>query len=118
MNINEVYTSSSNFLRADDLQGKTVSLRVADVGQHIFNKGEKDEKTQIVLSFDGKEKKLGLNVTNAKTIGDLLGPETDNWMGKEIKIYPTTTDFAGEQVACIRVVVPQPPEAEFDSIPF
>ncbi len=118
MNINEVYTSGGNFLKAPDLQGSKIELQISDAGTHTFNQGTKEEKTQIVLSFDGKDKKLGLNVTNAKTLAELFGNETDGWIGKKIKIFPTTTDFAGETVACIRIEQPQPAEAEFDSIPF
>lgn len=118
MNINDVYQSSSNFLRAVDLKGQTVPLIISEIGTHTFNEGKPDQKTQIILSFQGKEKKLGLNATNARTIGALLGENTDSWVGKEIKIYPTKTDFAGEMVDCIRIVQDVPPEAGFDDIPF
>ena len=119
MNINDVYTSSSNFLRASDLQGKTIPLTIAAIGSHIFNEGKSDQKIQVTLSFEGKEKKLGLNATNARVIASLLGDETDMWIGKKIKIYPTKTDFAGEMVDCIRIVQDAPPEAgNFDEIPF
>ena len=118
MNVNDVYSSGGSFLRAADLQGKTIPLTIGQVGTHTFNEGHDNEKTQIVLSFEGKEKKLGLNVTNAKTIAGLLGDNTDSWIGKQIKLYPTTTEFGGDQVDCIRVVQEAPPEAEFDEIPF
>ena len=119
MNINEIYVSSGgSFLRADDLQGSTVKLTISEIGQHTFDEGKPTQKTQVILSFVGKEKKLGLNVTNAKALADRLGPETDAWIGKEIKIYPTTTDFDGKAVACIRVVQEMPPEVEYDKIPF
>ena len=118
MNINDVYQSSSSFLRAADLKGSTVKLTISEIGTHTFNEGRPDQKTQIVLSFQGKEKRLGLNATNARTIGALLGDDTDGWVGKEIKIYPTKTEFGGEMVHCIRIVQDAPPEADYDSIPF
>ena len=118
MNINDVYQSTSNFLRADDLRGSTVRLSISEVGTHIFDEGGPKQKTQIVLSFQGKEKKLGLNITNARMISAQLGDDTDNWVGKEIKIYPTKTDFGGEMVDCIRVVQEMPPETHDDEIPF
>ena len=118
MNMNDVYGGSS-FLKAEDLKGSTVKLTVESVGTHTFNQGEPDEKTQIVVSFVGKEKKLGLNVTNAKAFFGQLGDDTNDWNGKEIKLYPTTTDFAGKEVDCIRVVQELPPEIDMDeSIPF
>jgi len=118
MNINDVYKSSSTFLRSEDLQGKTIRLTIEGVGSHTFNEGQQDQKTQIVLSFVGKEKRLGLNATNARSIASILGEETDTWAGQEIKIYPTTTEFGGKEVPCIRVVEEAPPEADNDAIPF
>jgi len=115
MKLNEIYTSNSSFLKCEDLQGKTVRLKISEVGTHTFDEGKDSEKSQIVLSFEGKEKKLGLNVTNANSIAKILGGETDNWIGGEIKIYPTTTDFGDKRdVPCIRIVEELPPEAEED----
>ena len=118
MNINDVYVSSSGFLKASDLKGQTIPLVISEIGSHTFNEGKPDQKNQITLSFEGKEKKLGLNATNARAIAALLGDETNEWMGKQIKIYPTKTDFAGEMVDCIRIVQDVPPEAGLDDIPF
>ena len=115
MKLNEVYTSGGNFLKAADLAGRTVRVRISAVGVHEFE----DKKKQIVLSFEGKEKKLGLNVTNANSIAKILGDDTDNWIGGEIKIYPTTTDFGDKKdVPCIRVVEELPPEANEEPVPF
>ena len=116
MKLNEVYESSSNYLKADDLKGKTVLVKINNIEVHEFeNEGKK--KKQIVLSFVGKEKVLGLNVTNANSIAKILGDDTDEWLGGEIKIYPTTTDFGDKKnVPCIRVIEKLPPEA--DDVPW
>ena len=118
MNINDVYQSSSNFLKAVDLKGQTIPLTISEIGTHVFDEGTPKQKTQIVLSFEGKDKKLGLNATNARTIGALLGDDTDGWIGKQIKIYPTKTEFAGQTVDCIRIYEAPPAVAEHDDIPF
>ena len=118
MNINDIYQSSSNFLRAVDLKGQTIPLTISEIGTHVFNEGRPDQKTQIVLSFNGKDKRLGLNATNARTIASLLGDDTDQWIGKQIKIYPTKTEFGGEMVDCIRIYQEPPKEADYDEIPF
>ena len=118
MNINDVYQSTSSFLRAEDLKGQTIPLIISEIGTHVFDEGTPKQKIQIVLHFEGKEKKLGLNVTNARTIAGLLGDDTDGWVGKEIKIYPTKTEFSGQMVDCIRVYEAPPEEAQFDEIPF
>jgi hypothetical protein len=45
-----------------------------------------------------------VNSTNDQEIGKLLGTDDDReWKGERICLYPTTTSFKGEMVACIRV---------------
>jgi len=52
------------------------------------------------------DKKLVMNVINGNTIGDLLGFETDTWIGKQITLFTTQTEFGGKNVDCIRIRVP------------
>ena len=101
MNIKDIYTSTSNFLKVDDLAGKRVvveieSFKVAEVGD--------EHKKQIVLTFKGKEKVLGLNKTNAEQIARLVGSDdADLWIGCKIKLKPAMTTFAGKDTPCIRI---------------
>jgi len=119
MKLNEVYKSGGNFLKAEDLQGKTIRLTIAEISTHTFDEGTPKEKTQLVLSFVGKEKRLGLNVTNANSIAKILGDDTDSWPNGEIKVFPTTTDFGDRKdVPCIRIVEEMPPEVDDETIPF
>ena len=39
------------------------------------------------MYFEGKPKGLVLNKTNANTISDAYGDETEHWEGKEIVLY-------------------------------
>ncbi len=101
MNIKEIYTSTSNFLKVDDLNGHRVvveieSFKVAEVGD--------EHKKQIVLTFKGKEKVLGLNKTNAEQIAQLTGSGDPNeWLGCKIKLKPAMTQFQGKDTPCIRI---------------
>lgn len=116
MDINQAFPSK--FLKAEDLQGREVELTIASCVIEQMGDGEH----KPCLSFRGKEKALVLNKTNANAIiGQMGSDETNDWIGKTIKIYPTQVDFAGRQVAAIRVRVEQPditPVAEGDDIPF
>jgi hypothetical protein len=56
-----------------------------------------------VLHFQGADKGLVLNKTNANTIAAIFGEETDNWFGHPLEVYPSETDYQGKRVACIRV---------------
>lgn len=98
-------------LYAYDLDGREVTIQIEKVyaGELMGEKGRKSKKPMV--KFVGKDKKLALNKTNGKTIAQLYGKDTDNWAGKWITIYPTTTDFGGETVDCIRVR-PQVPQGK------
>lgn len=100
MNINDAYPS--NYLKAHDLQGRTVNVVMDRVG---FEKIGSDEKP--VLYFQGKEKGLVLNKTNANNIAHVYGPETDGWRGQSITLFEAMVDFRGETVAAIRVRGPR-----------
>lgn len=99
------------FLFAFDLAGRDVTVVIdrCTAGQIVGEQGRKSKKP--MLSFVGKQKKLALNKTNGKIIASMYGTETNNWAGKAITLYPTTTTFGSETVECIRVrpVVPQQP---------
>lgn len=98
--IDEVYPSQ--WLRAIDLekQARTVTIERVTVGE--VGSGE-DQKTQLIAEFAEYEKPLGLNKTNAGRIGDVYGPDTDDWIGQKIVIFPTKVDFNKQQVDAIRV---------------
>lgn len=88
---------------AYDLDGRDFTLQIERVtaGEIEGEKGRKSKKP--IISFVGAKKKLAINKTNGKTIASLYGSDTDGWAGKWITIYPTTTNFGGETVECIRV---------------
>lgn len=52
-----------------------------------------------------------LNMTNQKAIARLYGPYIEDWQGKAVTLFASTTKLAGEQVECIRVR-PQVAKAE------
>jgi hypothetical protein len=79
-----------------------VTIERVTGGEVTGDGGKKNKKP--ICKFVGKEKKLALNVTNCKTIAALYGNDTNDWAGKRIALYPTTTNAkSGETVECIRV---------------
>lgn len=90
-------------LYAFDLDGRDVTLQIEKVfaGEVQGEKGRKSKKP--IIKFVGKDKKLAVNKTNGKTIAALYGKETEQWVGQGLTLYPTTTDFGGETVECIRI---------------
>jgi hypothetical protein len=120
------------FLKAGDLGGKDFTLTIEKVQREIANTKQgkemaviiyfKELKSKIVQLPDtvtGKmvdvamdPKKLWCNKTNGRSIKALYGP-IEQWEGKRITIYPTTTRGAGgATVECIRVRNVAPPEKD------
>ena len=99
------FMPSSTYLRAADLQGQSITATITSVNEETVGFGAQAEQ-KAVLHYSGSEKGLVLNVINSNTISDLLGFESQNWVGKAITMYPATTDFGGKIVDCIRVKMP------------
>lgn len=97
---------SSDKLHAADLLGRDQTVTIEKVLQGEYPDLE-DSKKKILkpdVYFVGKKKPLGLNSTNARAISKLLGShKTEDWIGKSITLYPTTTRAFGEEHECIRI---------------
>ena len=89
-------------------------VKIRDVKAAVLNNGRQSNKKPI-LYFDGKEKGMVCNKTNAKTVASLYGNDVAGWIGKSIALYVATTrdPSGGDDVECIRVR-PTPPKAEKD----
>ena len=101
MNIDNAFPSS--YLKASELPDEGIVVTIKSIEMEVI--GEDDKP---VLYFEEENltggKSLVLNKTNAGTISEVLRtPETDEWIGKRISIFPTETDYQGKRVACIRV---------------
>ena len=103
MNINSAFPSK--YLRAVDLAGQDRTLVMRGVKMEAPG-DDGDEKP--VLYFEGEDRGLVLNKTNANTIVGLYGAETKKWAGKGITLFPSQTEFQGKSVACIRVRIDAP----------
>lgn len=121
MNISSAFPST--YLKAADLQGKRVTVTIDKVVMEDIGGEHKP-----ILKFQGKDRGVVLNRTNANMIAEITGSEeTGDWQGARIVLYPTKTDFQGKRVDCIRVDYPNggkpaPPVASTDitdeEIPF
>jgi hypothetical protein len=89
------------FLKAGHLSGDITVTMSAIARGSVGMDSEKEIRP--LLSFSELTKPLVLNKTNAKRIKALYGSDTSRWFGKRITLYPTTCEFGGEEVECIRV---------------
>ena len=107
----------SKYLRAADLpEGKNHDVTIDRVEMEDIDGDQNSDKKPVVY-FTGKKKGLVLNKTNATTISDAYGVNTDTWPGKPLLLYSTKTEFRGKRVACIRIDIPtdqKKPEPQSD----
>lgn len=100
--VSEEFSSDSRFLKALDLGGKRFRVRIVRVGRdEVGDDGEK-----WVLYFEGAQKGLVLNKTNARTIAESYGDELEGWVGKDIFLFSKLVDYQGRDVPGIRVDTP------------
>jgi hypothetical protein len=91
------------FLYSFDLDGKDITVTIEKVtGGEVIGEGGKKSKKPM-LHIVGTKKRLALNVTNGKTIETLYGKDVQNWKGKRVTLFPSTTKFGSETMDCIRV---------------
>ena len=84
------YSANDSWLKAEDLKGTTQTLKIAGVEGVTF--GEDDPgKHKLGIYFAGREKGIISNKTNTKRIIETFGAETDNWIGKELRISQNHT---------------------------
>ena len=123
MKTSDVYSSAGDTLKAADLQGKSARATISGFEIREYDEtsreGQPYKSKKIVLSFEGKDKKLVVNKTNALTISsNFHTDELENWVGKQIVMYSTQVSFGDQMVDAIRVRAEIPEEDLNDPVPF
>ncbi len=99
--IDEIYATC---LAAAHLQGQDLTATIEGGEIREFTDPKTGAlKRKLFLKLAGQPQMFAVNVTNARRIAAIYGGEVSEWIGKPITLYPTTTEFAGKEVACIRV---------------
>jgi hypothetical protein len=94
----------SKYLKAADLKGKPHVVTIESAPYETLKNLDGTETQKIVLYFKNAEKTLPLNATNFDAVCDATGcPDTEDWPGQRIELYPTRTTMGGKAVDCIRI---------------
>jgi len=115
VDVTKFLEGNSQWLKASDLRGHEVKVRISEVTTAEFDNG-----TKLALKFHGKDKGMILNQTNARKLGKAFGHDSDNWANQEVILYAEDVEFQGRLVEGLRLRVPTPPPPEelSDEIPF
>lgn len=107
-NIDQMFPSK--YIKAGDCEEADLQLTIAAVKQESIGQGDEAE-TKFVVYFDEHDKGLVLNKTNASTIAELHGRNTDQWIGKRISLYATEVEYGGKVSMGIRIRLRAPKPA-------
>jgi hypothetical protein len=91
----------SKYLKAADLQGREVRVTMQNVEREKIG-----DDTKPVLYFKGKDKGVVLNKTNAGTISDAYGDDSEDWFDQPLILFSVMVDFQGKVGPAIRCRVP------------
>lgn len=115
MKISQLFPSK--FVKAADLNGKTITLTIAKTVMEQVGHGA-DAENKLVLYFAKATKGMIMNATNARAVAGLYGDDTDKWVGQRISVYATTVKAFGSTHAVIRVrdEVPAQPKPQATAV--
>lgn len=102
---------SSKFLKAadiDEIADENTQTAIVVIDRVEMAEVGQDQEQKPVVYFRGIEPGMVLNKTNASSISNLYGNDTDDWTGKPIGLFTTEVDFSGKQVLAIRVRLKAP----------
>lgn len=90
------------FIAAEELGGEVKVVIKSFSQEEAFN--GKTKEIVPVIWFEKTEKGMVLNRTNSKVIARVLNsPYMEDWVGKEITLYPTMVQAFGQPTLAIRV---------------
>lgn len=90
----------SKYLRAADLHGRSVRVVIQRIEMESVAQGE---PAKPVLYFQGKEKGVVLNKTNAINLSSVFGDDSDSWIGATVELFSMKVQFQGNLVDAIRM---------------
>lgn len=102
--VSEVYASP--WLRAEDLQGRTIRATVAGATVETLPNADGSKEQKIVVVFVAAKRKLILNKTQAAALVAIAGDDTDRWPGVVVFLAPQPTNNGKTTISILPADVP------------
>lgn len=87
----------SKYLSSHDLNGMEATLTISNVAMEVMGQEQKP-----VVYFQEAGKGMVLNKTNANTIAQMYGDDTEGWLGKQIILFAMKVEMQGKLVDGLR----------------
>jgi hypothetical protein len=88
----------SKYISVPDLKGGEPRLKIGKVGVEELREKNGTTKRKYVVWFDGVEKGLVINKTNAKKLAEAYGKDPSKWIGQIVQLYSEETAAFGKGV--------------------
>src|SRR4051794_2275692 len=100
MSINTEKYTKSPFLKGNDIEaGERIEATIKTAEEVTFPSGD----VVPVLSFFELDQQLTLNKTRVKKLVEMLGDDSDEWIGKKIAIYQIDVTYQGKSMPGVGV---------------
>jgi hypothetical protein len=98
MNIEQLYPKK--WLSAADLAGRCVTVTISAVSlEQVRNPRTNREEPKLAVAFEGKQKRLLLNKTQAYALAAIGSKETDGWAGMQVTLSPAVAPNGAQTIA-------------------
>jgi len=107
-------TIESKYLKASDLQGRTVKVCLDSVSMEDLSQEGKPPEIKAVVKLRDRGKGWVLNRTNTEALIKFFGSESTDWAGKECELFSVAVNVNGESKEGIRCKLPSDPDLDDD----
>ncbi len=83
-------------------EGEDLTVKIDYVVREMIT-GTGGKKEECTVAHLVGQKPFILNATNSKSIAKLYGVYIEDWAGKPITLFASTTKLAGDTVECLRI---------------
>jgi len=97
------------YLSAGSLNGEIRRMKIAAVDPQTLREKDGTERRKYVLHFEGEERTLPLNKTNALRCATSFGKDRASWVGRTVELYTEMTGIGKEGIR-LRPVQQQKPQ--------
>lgn len=112
MDINQIYASGGDYLKAEELRKPDGSFHriEAVIESHEVKDFAKEDspkpELKVVLKLVGKDKLVVLNKTNGLILASAYGADTNGWNGKTLLVTGHMVNYQGQLKPGVKVDVP------------
>jgi hypothetical protein len=100
----DISSSFERFFSAASVKDADIDLTITDVKQVEIKKQDSPAEVKWTLFFDTDPRGLTLNRDRYLTMCQLFGKDTDDWIGKQIKlVFDPKVVFKGNRVGGVAI---------------